>query len=488
MVFNVSSYVRPAKQSQRAPFLNELFVQNYGSQATSMDIGNQLQKKMQFWRWFKNRPELNSPVSARVNDTISEVDFYAPDGGVLGRNKRLEAERFWTDNFVDERMKAAWYDAVVTGSGFMYQGRLQTEQLRKMTDAFAGKLASRYRIDKKEVADRLFLKAVDEELGKPRVLDYVASSTVIINHDLYDVTDYTQNVMGKTTTFEPEEIIHFPFQRIDGRVHGYTPVESLMSELILIWFVKENMLSYMRNGGLPRKLFTLPDEMANSENHKFIIQQLQEFGAIESRHGNFVWTGKIDVKDIEEKLRDLEYKELHLLATSNVAYALQVPVSRIPYMIGQSQSKGDAGGLAEGGYWSLISSDQRKIENLMNTQCLKKRGFIMKFRRSYKQDDVREANVMSMKADSIQKVQAILKPYKQELTVKKIVTLMDLDDDDVADTPPDRLLEPMQQTGLMNQNLLNHNQTMMEPDKLKKNDTKRQAAVNNPKGVVRDAQ
>lgn len=432
-------------------------------------------QKKQLWDWFKTRPELNSPVFVRVNDTIKEVEFFKPDGTALGRNKRLEAERFYEENFVDDVLKSIWFDAIVAGSGFGWKGFLSDGQMKEVIDKTTEKL------NVKSVEFKEFLaKAMDEELRKPRIFDYLASSTVDIDYTESEVKGFTQTVNTLTKHFTNEEIVHFPFSRVNGEVNGYTPVASLAPELILIWFIKENMMAYMRNGGVPKKLFSLAEEIANSANHEYLIQQLQTYGAVQNRHGNMVLTGKVNVIDLEEKMRDMEYEKLAKYVMGNVAYALQIPNSRLPYNL-DGKANSDAGGLAEAGYWSMIQADQRKIETLMNTQVFKKLGFIMKFKEANRIDDLRETQAMSMKADAIQKMQSILQAKGKTITAAKIIRMMDFGEEDVEDAPKEEM-NSFEKTGLRNQNLLN-NQELARGDSSVKREKARTAAVNNPKNL-----
>ena len=112
MVLKVSQYLFPKKPTNGRPLLNEIYSNNGAGTASGLGLANRIQVKQQFWRWFRSRPELNSPVTGRVNDTIKNVDFYAPDGGPLGRNKRLEAEKFWRENFMNKRLKSIWFDSM----------------------------------------------------------------------------------------------------------------------------------------------------------------------------------------------------------------------------------------------------------------------------------------------------------------------------------------------------------------------------------------
>lgn len=481
MVFHPSKFIQRKAVSSVRPLLNEVLVnQRQDPRLTSVGVSSSLERKRVFWRWFRDQPELSSPVSIRVNDTIQPVDFFKPDGTALGRNKLLEARKFWRDNFMDERLKSIWFDAIGTGEGFGWKGTLNIDQVKEVTE----RIAKKYKgpLDVKELDTRLFLKAIDEDLRKPRVFDYVASSTMLVENNEKEVTGYTQWVNNKKVKFSHEEIVHFMFQRVDGKVGGHTPISSLHREMLLLWFIKENMISYVRNGGLPGKIFTMPEEQPNSANHQRVTQILMDQNVVENRNGNIILTGKVDVEDLNEKLRDLEYEKMALWITSNIAYSIQVPVTRIPYLIGTSSSGGDSGGVSDSGYWSMIESDQQKIENNMNTQCLEQLGFIMRFRRQFKLDELRETQALSMRADGVTKLQSIFSGFGQRVKSDKILAMLDMSLADVEKIPQKDLLLPMEKNGLMNQNMMNN--TQMEGDNIARRDGKRTEQLNSAAGAA----
>lgn len=486
MALPLSSFMglRLGDQQNKRPRINDVFINTSRRANSAYGLSNRIQQKTRFWNWYKQRPELNSPVSIRVNDTITDVDFYDLDGTALGRNKRKEAERDYERNFINERLKSIWFDAIVTGSGFGWIGRLDPEdpRVKEVVDGYFESYLPMIAMKEAENAVRFSVKqAIDEDLRKPRVFDVLPSSATEIVYNEVDIEGYRQYHSSGEVFFEPDEIIHFKFQAIDGKVDGYSPVESLYTEMILLYFIKENMISYIRNGGNPNKIYILEDEIANSPNHQYMTELLTSQGILENRHGNLVLTGNVKVEQLEEKMRDMEYKDLDLLITSNIAYALQIPVSRIPYLIGKAQSNGDSGGLAESGYWSMIDSDQRKIEYLMNSQYFMMKGYKMKFRRHYRIDDVREVQAFSMKADALMKTQQLFNPYGLELTPQKIATMLDLQEQDTQKIDPKRAMLQYQMPNLMNQNQLSNGE-LKNPDAQKRDDTKRQAAQNNPSG------
>jgi hypothetical protein len=433
-------------------------------------------EKIALFEFYKSRPELNAPVSIRVNDTIKKVDFYDTNGLPLGRNKEIAAKKFWSENFMIERLKSIWFDTIVTGDGYGWDGGLTDQQIKQTIQQLSNNI---------QIKEDIVQKAIDEDIKTIRRFDHIPSTTVTIDADEVSVYGYTQRVGGREVQFGTKEVLHFKFQSIDGRVEGYTPISSLKRELILIYFIKENMLSHLRNGGIPRKLYKLKDENANSPNFLKLQEILASFEFVENSNGSLLLTGDIDVQDLQDKLRDMEYVDLARYIMSNIAYALSIPQGRLPYNLDQN-SGGDSGGLAEAGYWSMIESDQQYIEQIFNTQLGKKLGFTIKFSKPYKIDDVRETQVMTMKADAIQKIQTILRERKLKISTKKIEKLMGLSDGDIEELTPEEQMTMPEKTGLMNQNLLNNNQVLMSQDQQAKADKKRTERANNAKGATYD--
>ena len=495
MVLDAVNFFKPTVSKGR-PLLNQVPLTT--TDRANIGFGPQQSRKVQFWNWFRSRPELNSPVQIRVDDTITEVEFFKIDGSPLESNEKIDAYKFYNENFLYERFKSFQYDRLVTGSGLVWKGNI-SGQKQKTKEASITKLKEvcdrivkdklKYSPHIKEsakIVDQLFLKSIDEDVRKTRVVDYVASSTMIINHDQRDVLGYIQRINGGEEDFSTEEIIHVPLLRIDGKVDGFSPVESLVKELILVWAIKENMLAYFRNGGTPSKLFILPDAIANDQNHDWITRELQDQGVVENRHGNMVLTGKIEVQDLEPGIKDMDYKELALYVTSNIAYALRIPVGRIPYMIGSSQSGSDAGGLAESGYWSMIESDQRTIEMHVNTQLFNSLGWSMKFKRQSQLNDLRIAQTDNARIDWVTKLNTELKNKGLKVKQDKLVSLIsgctrEISNGDVEELSDEDKLQDFESSGLLNRSFLSNDK--VEPNESKQNssETKRQEGLNNAK-------
>jgi HK97 family phage portal protein len=474
MVLPVTTFFGSTQKSLNRPMLNDLPI------ITGMNtskIGYNKFNYRKFWNDFRRNPELMSPISVLVTDISSdEIYFTDVKGMPLGRNKVYEARDFWKKNRGKETVKAALFDLFVTGDAYLYKAYATPDQKLKAVKEVLRKYEG------KEFYNELMIKAAqDEDLKKPKKFDYIAASTIQILNDNYDILGYVQQTNGLTSKFNPEEIIHFRLNTVDGHVNGYTPMESIVAEMALLWLVKGNMIAVMESGGSPDRVFVLPQEIANSTNHKMLVETLQKYNNVRNWHGNLVFTGEVDIKEIGAKIKDLEYKDLALYITSNIAYAFGVPVTRIPYLVGNSATNGDSGGMSESGYWHKISEIQEMIEDLLNAQLFDQLGWNFHFSRKYKQDEVRESQIFSMNADTVTKLQNIYRMSKKRVKVEKINQILDLSDDDLEEIPESELMMPMEKTGLMNQNLLSNNNINKEPDNRKRADTKRNVA--NSKGA-----
>lgn len=428
-----------------------------------------------FWKVFKESPELVATIGVPITDILGDrPEWVKPDGSELGRNKRLEAQKFWRNNRGKENTKAFLYDAFSTGDGYIWKGKPNMEEtVRAVKEALENSPIGNARLKPFQVKE-LFLKAItDEDVKRPRRMDYVAAATMRVIHDQYDIFGYEQQTNGEISKFGVQDIIHWRYMTLNGAVKGYSPVLSLTAELWLLQLVKRNMTSYMRNGGHPDQLYILPKEIAGSRNHEYLISHLRKYKKIDNRHGHMVFTGEIDVKDLQGSPKDLEYKDLALYITSNIAFIYNIPVTRIPYLIGSQATKGDSGGLSESGYWNFISSIQDDLEDLLNGQLFGKLGWHIKFQRKYKQDELREAQTMSMNADTVTKYQDILSKNKKQLTNRKMLSLLGFSSEDIEELEES---DVNMQNNMMNQNMLSKDVLVNEQDKQDRNQTKRNVA------------
>ena len=72
MSIGITNVIKPLKRlSKGRPLLNQVPVNP--RRDGSIGLSTILMQKQKFWNWFGTRPELNSPVMIRVDDTITDA-------------------------------------------------------------------------------------------------------------------------------------------------------------------------------------------------------------------------------------------------------------------------------------------------------------------------------------------------------------------------------------------------------------------------------
>jgi hypothetical protein len=464
----------PIKSNNIGPMLND---QSYRANNNSNRYGGFSSLYQKFWKYYRTSPELVGIVNLIATDIIGERPMFVDvKGEQLGRNKYYDAKRKWRKLKIKEKLKGIIFDMLITGDGYGWKGRLdqkeRLKEVKKIVDMFKPALKT------KEGYNKLYLKASQlKDLKVPLRFEMMPSSTVTIDYDDYEVLGYYQRAGGKEKYFDADDIIHFRLNYIDGMPAGFSPVESLIKELSLLWFVKGNMLSFMENGGNPGKLFILENNQPGTPAYKRFEEQLIAFKDVRSRHGNMLATGKVNIQDLDEKAKDMEYKELGLYVTGCLALAFNIPVTRIPFLLGDSANKGDSGGMAESGYWKMIAEKQDYIEDKINYELLDELDFNIQLPRSYKQDEVREAQTIQMNVTSAIDMANLWKGRGKKLSDQWLASFLNVpiteltDDEDYKSQQQDMIDNPDKR-----QNLLSNMDTEKEPDNRKRADTKRNVA------------
>jgi hypothetical protein len=263
---------------------------------------------------------------------------------------------------------------------------------------------------------------------------------------------------------------------LDGKLYGFTPLQSLIIELDLLSNIKNVALHHFTNGGVPNKMFILKNISFGSPQYKRFRKALDDFKSLSNRFKNMVVCaegGEITVNDLNPMNKDMEYRELAIYVTQILIMVWGIPSSRMPNL---SPSKSGASGesISDAGYYRKIAHYQDDIEELLNLYLFKDMNVKWRFNRTYKQDEVREAQVDMFKTDSAFKKQNILSKYNKRLTEEKLLRILDLELDDVEDGNAAEAPNPTDRQGFLNQGK-ELNQT---DEKMAKNKAKEKAAMN----------
>lgn len=443
------------------PLLNSLFIERF-TQLNPYSKDNDFKTYM---RWVRRSPSLLGFLKIIVNDILSDsIEFTPVEKNVSGRNKVLKADKFFNANNGHAVIEEMCYDLFTLGIGYNWIGKISNFQLKELCDASVKEVFSG--VEKKEleykaqiISDFVKKDNADTLAKKWRC---VAASTMSPQTDEYEVLKYTQRVGVNFKEYSTDEIITFKFMPMDGKIFPFPPLECLLSEIYLLWLISQNYISFFENGGKPDNVFILPQELAGSKNHQYLIETLKKYKQIQNKHGNLVFTGNLSIERLMEVEHQMENKDLGLYLVGVLAQFYGVPVSRIPFLVGKAAAGGDAGGLADSGYWRGVSVWQSKIETPLNNNLwIPYFGVKMRFGRGYLQDEVRETQ-NEMQKTSVAEQRMRLGIW----TVEAAGEYLKVDPEEIkkAQKQKEERMEETMKTGMLRQNLENDRNVIPNQD------------------------
>ncbi len=442
------------------PLLNSMFVEQFSRfSPNAKDTSFKA-----FMKWVRRSPFVIGFFSVIATDMLSDAVEFTPVGKGSGRNKVLRAEQFWEANHGVEVAEETIYDLLSTGIGYNWLGKLSDLQLKEFCDVVVRETSPELKSMDREFKAMDLVKNLKQNSPDQiaKKLRHVASTTMTIHSDGYETIDYMQRVGMRTKLYDKEDIIVFKLMPLDGKVYPFPPMEAVMAEVYLLWLITQNYVSWFENGGKPDVAFILPKELAGSKNYKTLIETLQKYKRIQNKHGNLVFTGELTIQKLAEVEQQMENKDLGLYLVSVLAMMLGVPVSRLPFLVGKAAAGGDAGGLADSGYWRKISVWQSKLEGPYNRDLwVPYFGVKMKFRRGYLQDEVRETQ-NEVQKNSVAEQRLHLGLW----TVEAAGQYLHIDPDVLkeAQAQKKQRQEDEMKSGLLMQNQDNNGNVIPEPD------------------------
>lgn len=433
----------------------------YGTNITESIFGSgNLNIKKSMINLFKTIPELNALVTMVASDIVGEYDFVPLDEKKSGRNKIKAAQKYAVDNDLTGVMLAQTIDGLALGEGYAWMKGISSQDLKEIVDAIVLRKIGMNNLEmKEEIANKAFLRLVeqkdkylDESLVQPRLLRYIASSTMDIDSDDKEIKRFVQKVGVTIEYFKPEEILHLSFLQVDGKPFGFSPVSTLFLQLDLLKLMWKNQKALQTNGGSPGKIFAFEDLKVASPAYKRIEEQLTEYSVPENQYGNMLMTGKLNVVDIQ-KPESMMFKDVGLYVTGVIAMHWCIPKSRIPFIVGGTNTANDVGGTSEKTYWISVERKQDRLAQLYNAQLfIPKFGVKLVHKKDYQQDDVAENTALQLRLGNLEMMNRLLAQDKKKLTLPKKLILMGLEEDHVEDVSDEELNSMA--TGMLRQNML----------------------------------
>jgi len=399
----------------------------------------QIARKKRLMGWFKQIPELSALSTKFVRDIVSDFHFEPVKG--FRTNGVKKANLFVAQSNYKRIKYSRVLDRLITGEDFLWLGKLKKKQIKEHAIKFVkekyGKLETK---EAKAMSDILCKEvfnvidtqhqidnpeAIDEDIIKPRMIRHMASSTMQVIYDQYDLKNYVQDVGGKKEPFSPDEVIRGTFFDVDGKVNGFSNVEGIIVQLELLRFMWQNMLSVQRNGGSMDKIYTLEDmKDVSSPAYKRIEEQLKSYKQLENKHGSMLFTGKVNVTELQQ-LDSMQFKDLGLYITGLVAMQWSIPRSSIPFIVGGTNTKDDTGGNSERGYWDTVEYCQKIDADIDNNELwIPYFGVRMVYDTKFIQKDVQVETAKQLKYNNIKLTNEMLrasgKQIKPDLLTKMV--------------------------------------------------------------------
>jgi hypothetical protein len=445
----------------------------------------QIGKKRALMSWYKTIPELTGFIEKVAGDSMGRFHFEPVKPSESNRNRIMRANKFAQEVCLGKTMESEAVDELVTGDGFGWIGKIPVEVYK---ESIRKQLSKKYHIESKELADDFYSKMfeskqvnggfedttyIDEDILRPRKYRSLASTTVEIQYDNYDVLGYRHVVGVNFTDFKTDEVVHYNWKSRDGKIEGFSPVESVILQLELLRQMWRNLLSVQVNGGIPDKIITLEDVNPNTEAYKRFKEDFQKYKLVENRHGSLLFTGKVNVQDLQQ-VDEMQFKESGLYITGLIALQWGIPRSSIPYIVGGTNTKDDTGGNSERGYWEVIRRFQMRKSETMNTQLwIPYFGVKIVFENPYFQLDVQMETAKQLKFNNVKLITDLLRVNKKKLKDESLLRELNMTDEDIEEIPEEDLMIGINPKSTMNSQL-SQGQVNNSDSKNNKDDKKKQ--------------
>jgi len=355
------------------------------------------------YKTVRKSPEAVACISAIVEDIMADGWKQIANTRSSGAKTLEDVKKFETQSRFFKVLTNALWEILTTGDSYILKLGVDVKKLKSVLTTMGRAVAKSLGVKGFYKKNTVFELVKQASFDKPTDLQLLKSSTMTINFsETGEVISYQQKVGIAERVYEAEDIIHLTFNNIGGQPYGFTPLESLLSDIASLIFAKEFAGKYFENDGMPYFLFKMPDASPNDRNYKLLKKELKELKKKADKYKSMVLTGNVDYDQVNKFNKDMEFAKLIQHFTQIVLMAFGVPAHRIHFTF---DSKGAAAelGKIESGYYKKISFYQKSIENQLNKELFDSFNTSIKFNRSYKIDEIREAEVIRI----LSEIQAI---------------------------------------------------------------------------------
>jgi len=346
----------------------------------------------------KSCPEVVACISAIVEDIMADGWRFE---SLVKKGKSKDAIKKATVFQLKAKLftvltNALW-DLFISGDGYILKLSISEERIKSIIDKLTMKMAKSLNV---EVNKEEMYEIVNQEVSAENIKDLqlIKSSTVKINYDdTGKILSYDQDVNGKHRVYKPNDIIHLTLMNIGGEPYGFTPLEALLNDIATLIFAKEYAGKYFENDGIPTFMFKMPKEHPNSPNYEKLRTELRELRKQTNKWKSLVLTGEVEYSEIQKFNKDMEFAKLISHFTQIILMAFGVPAHRVNLTIDVRQI-GGAVNRAYEGYYKKINFTQKVIQETLNRDLWSHFKVKMKFKETYKIDELREAQIVQILA------------------------------------------------------------------------------------------
>lgn len=400
------------------PWINAI---NNILQSPEFQKQSQRSRKIRLMKLIKRHPEVFTIISHVSSDIVGKFRF-EPINGSSGRNRIQKAQDFSRYNRFNQIYKDSVFDMLGTGEGFTWLGIPNRSSIK---EAYEYAYILKYGGLKENIPRMIMTKEMDDEIMRPRKIKPIASTSMTIMYDAYNVSHYIQTVSEREKRFELKEIIRTHMGGIDGSVEGFTPLMTLPVQLELLWLMWNNQYNLQSRGGHPDKIFVAKNMDTNHPLYTKTESALRRYNTPGSpNRGSLLLTGDINVHDISRN-DSLEFRDVGTYVMTLIASMWQFPLTRLGIKTAEASQGKDSTGAADRGYWMNIERVQDMISETYNTQLWEPYfGVRMVHDKSYLHDEVVEGNALQLKLGNIRSSQEILRMTGKKLTQDALLRLV----------------------------------------------------------------
>ncbi len=343
----------------------------------------------------KRSPEVVAAMKAIIEDVMA--DGWRFEGSASAVKK---AEKFILQSGFYKVLSNAILDLLITGNAYILKLSVNERELKSLVKRVTKRIAKVMKIDhetEKEI-QQMIIKQTNAFI--PKDLQLLKSKTMEIAYDeTGEVKYYYQKVGDLERIYNPEDIIHISVMNVGGTVYGFSPLESLLSDLGTLIFAKEYAGKFFENDGMPHLIINLPEASGTEDrNYQVLKQELKELKRKENKFRGLITTGPTNVTTIDRMNKDLQFKELIRHFTQIILMAFGVPPHRIDWTVEVRQGA-EAVNKAFESYFKNIAHLQNILEYYLNKQLWTYFNVVMRFKRGYRIDELREANIVAILLD-----------------------------------------------------------------------------------------